>query len=126
MAVEQFSLDRLATMDGGRLGITFSQLLRAAENDCKDRPGLLAPRKIAVALVLRPVMADNGELESIDVGFEFDVSLPKRKSKTYNMQAVPGGLLFNDASPEDIRQRTLDMAPRPSADDEDDEVGHAG
>lgn len=120
MGVEQFTIDQLAKMDGGRLGIVVEQLMRTCQADCQDRPGLGTARKVQITLSLKPEMADNGELESIDVGFEFDVSLPKRKSKTYNMSAVPGGLLFNDASPDDIRQRTLDMAPKPEATEEEE------
>ena len=113
MPLVEFDLAQLATMDNGRLGLTFKQLLKTCESDCKDRPGLLASRSVTLTVKLTPEMADNGELESCNVKHEFDVKLPKRTSKNYNMRAVPGGLLFNDASLDDVRQGTLDMAPQP-------------
>ena len=110
MAVEQFTFDQLDRMDGGRLRAAFEKEFRLCEADCHDRPGLGNTRSVTMKLELRPECADNGELSTIDVSFAFEHSVPKRKSRRYNMLAAPGGLLFNDASPEDVRQRTLDMA----------------
>lgn len=114
MALEQFSLATLAEMDGGRIRAAFEQALKRLEADCKDRPGVKRSRQLQLIVDMEPV-ADDGELDSVNVTFRIKESIPKRESKPYNMQAVPGGLLFNDASPEDVRQMSLDMAPKPGA-----------
>ncbi len=114
MALEKFTLATLADMDGGRIRAAFEQALKRIEADCKDRPAVKTGRRLELVLTMTPI-ADYGELDSVDVTFKIRESVPKRESKAYNMQAVAGGLLFNDASPEDVRQKSLDMAPKPSA-----------
>jgi hypothetical protein len=43
--------------------------------------------------------------------------VPTRESGTYNMKAVAGGLLYNEMSPDDINQTTIDQPqPRRAAD----------
>ena len=39
-------------------------------------------------------------------------SAPARESRSYNMRAKNRGLLFNELSPEDVDQMTIDDAPR--------------
>lgn len=113
MALEKFTLATIADMDGGRIRQAFEAALKRLEDDCKDRPAVKAGRTLELVLQMVPV-ADDGELDSVDITFRIKDKVPKRESKTYNMQSVRGGLLFNDASPEDVRQKTLDMAPKPS------------
>lgn len=112
MALERFALSTIATMDDGRINEAFLQALRRCEDDCKDRPGLKDERVVKIEVRMAPI-GDEGDLESVNVAFKITDTVPKRSSKTYNMKSVPGGLLFNDASPEDVRQATLDMAPKP-------------
>lgn len=112
MALEKFDLATLADMDGGRIRVAFEAALRRLEADCRDRPGVKSARKLALLVQLEPV-ADDGQLDSVNVTFRITDTVPKRESKAYNMAAVPGGLLFNDSSPEDVHQMSLDMAPRP-------------
>lgn len=114
MALEKFNLATIADMDGGRIRAAFEQALARLEADLKDRPAVKTARKLELILDLTPV-SDGGELDSVNVKFRVKDNVPKRESKAYNMQAVAGGLLFNDASPEDVKQKTLDMAPRPGA-----------
>lgn len=114
MALEKFNLATIADMDGGRIRAAFEQALARLEADLKDRPAVKTARKLELILDLTPV-SDGGELDSVNVKFRVKDNVPKRESKAYNMQAVAGGLLFNDASPEDVRQKTLDMAPKPGA-----------
>lgn len=113
MALEKFTLATLAAMDGGRILEAFEQALNRCRFDCEDRPAVAAGRKIALVVTMKPVADDTGSLGSVDVSFELNDKLPKRGSKSYNMQAVPGGLLFNELSPAEVRQKTLDMQPKP-------------
>jgi len=113
--LEKFSLAALSTMDGGRLNETFEQALRRLQEDCKDRPAVKGARKLTLTVSLAPLADDAGELESIDARIDFNEKAPKRASKIYNMESFAGGLLFNELSPDEVKQRTLDMATKPRA-----------
>lgn len=119
MALEKFSIATLAKMDQGRIAAALEQALKRCEDDCKDRPAVKDARKVNLLISLEPV-EDGGELESVDITFKITDTVPKRCSKTYNMKAARGGLLFNELSPDDVNQKTLDMAPSPR------EASHAG
>lgn len=113
MAIERFNLGSLSALDGGRVREAFEQALKRCEADCKDRPALKDPRRVSLTATITPVVGDDGNLESCDVQFQIVDSIPKRKSKVYNMKSTASGLLFNELSPEDINQRTLDEASGP-------------
>lgn len=110
MAAQRFSLASLATIDDGRIRAAFEQALLRCEHDCKDRPAVADPRKVTISASLVPVLGPDGEMDSCDIQFQIMDSVPKRKSKVYNMLAHRDGLLFNELSPEDIHQRTIDEA----------------
>lgn len=110
MALEKFTLKTLAEMDGGRILEAFEQALNRCRYDCEDRPAVKGARKITLVVSMEPIADDSGDLGSVDVSFDLNDKLPKRGSKTYNMQAVTGGLLFNELSPDEVKQKTLDMA----------------
>lgn len=113
MALEKFSIDSLKKMDGGRVAIAFEQALKRCQLDCSDRPGLKSARKISLIAVMTPVLDEEGNLDSVDLEFEIKDNIPARKSRPYNMQTAPrGGLLWNEFSPEDVRQLTLDEGLR--------------
>jgi hypothetical protein len=113
MALEKFTLGTLAEMDNGRIKTAFEQALDRCRFDCEDRPSVEGARKIVLTVTMEPIPTDAGELDTVDVSFDLQERLPKRGSKTYNMQAVAGGLLFNELSPDEVRQKTLDMQPAP-------------
>lgn len=111
--LEKLTLESLAKLDGGRVRAALDQAIARCESDCKDRPALPAKRKIALVLTIAPVLDPDGELDSCDVAFHITESVPKRTSKNYNMKATRGGLMFNELSPKDVHQRTIDEAPGP-------------
>lgn len=115
MALEKFTLSSLSTIDDGRIRVAFEQALKRCEDDCKDRPNLKEPRKIALLVVIEPVSDDNGNLDSCRVQFHLTDAQPKRRSKVYDMKAARGGLLFNELSADDVHQMTLDMSPGPKS-----------
>jgi len=110
MAIEKFSLESIARLDNGRLRAGIDQALRRAQTDCADRPGLKKPRRITLVIDMTPLPNEAGDLDTVDVGFQVTEKTPNRQSKVYNMKATPGGLLFNEMSPTDIKQSTLDQA----------------
>lgn len=111
MHMKKFDLGALAEIDNGRLKSAFELALKRCEADCKDRPALGEARKLALHCELIPVADDSGDMEMCKVSFMITESLPRRRSKTYMMTATENGLMFNDLSPEDARQMTLDQAP---------------
>lgn len=111
--LEEFGLDLLGKMDGGRLRITLEDAIRLMHEDCRDRPGLKKPRKIVLQISMDPIQ-DGNELESVNVDFSVKATPPGRTSRIYNMRSdKKRGLLFNDASPDAARQGTMDVLPGP-------------
>jgi len=118
LAIQKFDLPSLRDLDNGRVSEAFLHAMRRCEYDCKDRPATPDARKVTLTCELVPVCTPAGELESVDVTFQIKDSVPVRRSARYNMKAVEGGgLLFNDLSPDDIRQATIDepRGPRSAA-----------
>lgn len=114
MAVEKFKLSILDSIDGGRIRASFEQHMQRLQADCRDRPSLTDKRTLTLTLSFTPVADPEArDMESCDVRFELKSTVPVHRSKTYNMKSTPAGLLYNELSPNDIHQRTLDEAPRP-------------
>lgn len=111
--ITMLTMGTLAEIDNGRLREAFEQALRRAQTDCKDRPALEKARKITLQLSMVPIVGDSGDLESCNVEFQIKEALPPRDTRTFNMAADEAGLYFNDLSPKDIRQRSLDEGPGP-------------
>lgn len=113
MAIEKFSLEALSRIDEGRLREGFDQALRRCLDDCRDRPALGDARTVQLSMTMTPVIGEDGNLESADVRFQVHDAQPKRRSKVFNMKHTASGLLFNELSPADIRQGTLDQVAGP-------------
>lgn len=114
MALEKFRLDTLATIDEGRIKVAFDMALQRLIDDCKDRPELKDARKLTLTVVVEP-RPEQGSLDSVDVSFEIKDAIPKRGTRAYNMAVGRAGLLWNELSPDEVRQKTLDEAPGPKA-----------
>lgn len=113
MAIERFNLAAVAKIDEGRIREAWEQALKRCMDDCKDRPAVKDDRKVQLMATLTPIVGDNGEMESCDVHFQVADSVPKRKSKLYNMKAKGGSLFFNELSADQIHQRTIDESEGP-------------
>lgn len=113
MVIERFDLGAISRIDEGRMKEAFEQALRRCMEDCKDRPAVDDERTVSLKASLVPVVGDDGSLESVDVTFQISDSVPKRKSRIYNMKSKNGALLFNELSPDDIRQGTIDQVEGP-------------
>ena len=109
--MEKFAFARIPEMDGGVIGEAWGQALRRCQDDCDDRPAVDEPRKIVLTMTMTPVPKEDGSLDSCAVEFTITDSLPKRRSKTYDMVArrgARGGLFYNELSPDHGAQGTLD------------------
>lgn len=112
MATERFTLTSLASMDQGRIALAFEAALSRCNEDCKDRPGVKAARKVTITATLQPNM-EGDDLDSVNVTFHISDNVPKRASKAYNMAAGRDGLVFNDVAPDNAKQGTLDSVLLP-------------
>ncbi len=114
MALEKFTAASIATIDGGRIAAALEQAVERARADCFDRPGVDKSRKVTLEITLTPVPDESRrDLDSVDVGFQIKDTIPGRESKTFNMRATPTGLLFNELSPDEAAQITIDDAKGP-------------
>lgn len=108
----KFDLAALKDLDDGRVAAGFDQALQRCVADCKDRPNLKDARTINLKVTIVPVAGDDaGEMESCDVQFKITDAIPKRSSKVYNAKSTRNGLVYNDLSPDEVNQMTLDQAP---------------
>lgn len=114
MPLETFNTAYLAHIDGGRVRVGLDEAIRRAYSDCEDRPGLKKARKVTLEITITPEI-EGENLDSCTVEFDVKERIPARSSKSYNMRAGSGGLLFNELSPEDVDQGTIPMGT-PKAD----------
>lgn len=114
MPLEPFKCAALASIDSGRIGVAIDQAVARAHHDCVDRPGIEKPRVVTLQIVLIPVAQDGeGDLDSVNVEFRVRESIPLRSSKRYNMRSDGRTLRYNELSPEDHKQTTIETGPRP-------------
>lgn len=107
----KLTLKSLETLDDGRIREAVNQALRRCEDDCRDRPGVKQNRSVTISINLEPQQCgETGTLDSVDIAIDIKEKIPARKSKRYNALAKGHGLFFNEASPEDVDQLTLDEA----------------
>lgn len=114
MAIEVLNLSSLSSIDQGRLAVAFEHELKKCEADCSDRPAIEKARIVRLEISLTPRLAEGSlEMESADVFFKVSSAIPKKETRNYNMRATRSGLVFNELSPDNVNQATLDMAPKP-------------
>ena len=108
--LEKFTLGSLSTMDGERIAIAFEQALKRVVQDCDDRPGEKKERTVTLTLAVKPVLDADGMCDDCNVQVAVTDSVPKRKSKVYNMTVRKGGhLVYNNESLDNVEQSTMDF-----------------
>lgn len=109
MALEKFSPKTIISIQNGLVRARLDRAIDVCRTDCDERPTMKAPRVITLRISLSPV-ADAGKLDSVDVEFEVNETIPKAKTRKYSMHADrrSGDLLWNEVSPDDSRQMTMD------------------
>ena len=104
----------LAALDGGKLEAAFRARLLQVLDDLRDRPGDEDAREIVLKMKASPVADAQGGLEGLKVWFELAAKVPAGRTRDYSAdyQRSPAGapvaLIYNDLSPEDVGQGTLD------------------
>lgn len=124
MALEKFDLETLAKIDEGRIKNAFELALRRCIDDCNERPAFDKTRKVSLVVMMTPVADEMGNLDEVTVAFDIGETVPKRQSREYSMQVrgkTQRSLFFNELSPDDIKQMTIDESgPRRVAEDDDE------
>lgn len=121
MALEKFNFESIPSMDDGRIGKAFDSILRRCIEDCRDRAADKRARKVTLTVQLNPESDDQGNLVGVDVAFDIGEAIPKLKSAEYSMRASRAGPFFNELSPDDSNQLTLDgLKPRRVSDPDDE------
>lgn len=110
----ELTFKSLADLDGGKIGKAFAIHARKLTDDCIDRPGSKAPRKLSIELIVTPVLDPNtGECDDVNIEAEIGSKVPKHRSRPINCQvrktSKGGQLVFNDFSLDNVDQRTLDQ-----------------
>lgn len=109
MAHESFKIEQIGLLDGGRVAAQINKLIKAATDDCLNRYGVDASRKVAVGIMLRPVLDETGLCSEVAVEFTSTISAPKMHSKTFSMGVnAQHGLVWNTASEDNVNQGSLD------------------
>lgn len=110
MALQEFTFSTLDMIDGGRVATALQKEIQKAVMDVRDRPGMKKPRVVTLQVMLSPAEVEEGtaDVESAEVQFRMRSSYPERSIKTVMAVQKSGRLLFNDLSPRDPRQKTID------------------
>lgn len=111
MAKKKLTLQSLQDLDHGMLDKIFQNHLATASNDCYQRPEDKTVRKVTITLSFKPVQS-LGALDRVETTVDFATSLPKMKSRTYNMQpeinrGSSQGLMFHPDLPDDPDGSTI-------------------
>jgi hypothetical protein len=106
-------LSDFANFHNGRLDAAFAHSLGQALQDIEARPSNGKPRKVKLELALHPSTNENGLLSTVTFTHACTCTLPPQTSATYNValktgQPVADGIEINEASPDNIKQGTLD------------------
>ena len=110
--LKEFNLAALAEMDGQRIAIAVDAALKRCVMDCEDRPGEDKARKVVLNLELTPDMDVNGNCDNVTVRAFVNDTVPKRRTKKYNMSLRHGGrLAYQPDSLDNPEQDAFDFDP---------------
>lgn len=106
---QNLDMKSIGDLDEGRVGIAVNNALNQIAHDLKCRPGVEKVRKMTITLTMKPQIDADGLLASVDIGKTIKTTLPDTQGHITNAKvSTDGELVWNDASPDDIAQSTLD------------------
>lgn len=101
-------LANLQEIDDGLTVRLFDRALKQVVADCVDRPGDKKARTVTLELAIVP-QATDGVCETVLMESTVKSKIPAPRTKQYQVDVKGDGtLIVNPASPDDVRQRTLD------------------
>ena len=108
MLQELKNLADLCEVGDGVASAQFAEALERIKHDLEERSGLEAERQVAVLVRFKPKVGDQGAVGDVRVEIEVKTKVPPSRSTEIAMQLVQGELAFNNESPTEPRQGTLD------------------
>lgn len=110
MPFEELSLEKLKDFDLGKINVAFQKALRAAAQDCIERPGETKARSVNLEFAMAPVVEVEGHCDNVRAEFRITTSLPKQVSRRYEFRVDKrGNLSYSADSPDSVDQMTLDF-----------------
>jgi len=110
MAIRELKLETLPLLDNGRVVEALHQALKRAALDCEDRPGEKKSRLVNLQIEISPHLDQDGLFDTCDMHAQVKETFPTRKTRKYNLGYRKGGMLtFNDLSPDNFHQTTIDQ-----------------
>ena len=108
---QNLDMDTIGKLDEGRVAVAVNNALAQIAHDLNRRPGVDKARKLTLTLTMKPQIDSDGLLGSVDIGKTIKATLPDTQGHITNAKVnASGELVWNDASPDDIKQSTLDEA----------------
>ncbi len=105
-----FKFTALGEIDDGRIAVAIDRGIERIMADLHDRPTVDKSRTITLTIAFVPRADDRGRLDDVDVYCDIKERAPARETKTYRMSTRGGELFYNELSPENPDQGTLDLA----------------
>ena len=103
------SVADVGKMDRGVVDVLFSRALAVVQADVEDRPAVKKARKITLEVAFTPVCSTQGTLETVQVETEVKTTTPVNRTRMVSMVLDDDGLKYNEVSPSDVRQGTIDQ-----------------
>lgn len=103
----------LADLHDGRIAVLLRNNLARISQDCMDRPGDPAKRKVTLEFVCEPVADDDGNVDHVKMKITCKAKVPEFKSRNYEMRVSKAGFLFNQDFPEAIDAQSLPFGEEP-------------
>ena len=112
MAIKNLSLESLKDFADGTVEASFNRHLKRAIEDCDDRAGDSKARKVTIEVLLSPQQLQDGSTCNIKAECKIKSSVPDHISRPIECRIKQGGkAVFNDLSPDNPDQMTLDQVP---------------
>lgn len=104
------TLEGISKIDGGRFAEAFQRHLLRVGQDCYDRPGDSKERKVSLSVSVKPKLDQDGMCESVDLQLETTSTVPKHRSKKFDMGLKPNGnVLYQEDNLENHGQEMIDF-----------------
>lgn len=117
--VRNLSLTTITEMDDGRMRAAMDMAITQCLDDIEDRGHDEKPRTVTLKMTLTPEVDGGKNPEGVAIDFDIESKMPPRRSKTYRAELKRNArgtqALFNDVSPDDPKQATLDDVKKPKA-----------
>ena len=102
------TLGDLALMEGGAVRMWFDRELATILDDLLDRPSLKKDRELTVKVLFQPVPDDSGALAYVVHKVSVGSKVPGHATRSIAGRRSKEGLVWDDLSPKDPDQLTID------------------